>query len=213
MGPEMPERGSKTSTVQVVWEIFEFFRRNPNDSLSRRDWWQLDETWLYHYIPETKQQSLSGGIAAHPTPKNSECKNPLENLSPRFFGIKTASCSFIISQRAKLSTRRITHFCWCNWRTFWKKTPRKVHQGGLVLVRQCPGSPGTCNPEETGLPRFPVSWSPTLFSGSGPFGQLPIPWAEKIIERSPIFVRSGSHRCSGDLVGWTAFWFFFLAGL
>jgi len=27
----------------------------------------------------------SGGIAAHPAPKNSECKNPLENFSPRFF--------------------------------------------------------------------------------------------------------------------------------
>jgi hypothetical protein len=27
---------------------------------------------------------LSGGIAAHPTPKYFECKNPLENFSPRF---------------------------------------------------------------------------------------------------------------------------------
>jgi len=29
------------------------------------------------------------------------------------------------------------------------KTLRVGHQGGLVLARQCPGSPGTCNPEET----------------------------------------------------------------
>ena len=28
----------------------------------------------------------SGGIAAHPAPKNSECKNPLEKFSPQFFG-------------------------------------------------------------------------------------------------------------------------------
>jgi len=27
----------------------------------------------------------SGDIAAHPAPKNSECKNPLEKFSPRFF--------------------------------------------------------------------------------------------------------------------------------
>jgi hypothetical protein len=26
-----------------------------------------------------------GGIAAHPAPKNFECKNPLENFLPRFF--------------------------------------------------------------------------------------------------------------------------------
>ena len=30
------------------------------------------------------------------------------------------------------------------------------HQGGFV-ARKCPGSLGTCNPEETGLPGLPVS--------------------------------------------------------
>ena len=64
---------------------------------------------------------LSGGIVAHPAPKNSECKNPLENFSPRFFGIKTASPSLIIFQRAKLSMQSFIHLCWCNWRTFWRK--------------------------------------------------------------------------------------------
>ena len=46
----------------------------------------------------TRRQSnnqWSGGITAHTTPKNSECKNPLEMFSPRFFGIKTASSSLI----------------------------------------------------------------------------------------------------------------------
>jgi hypothetical protein len=38
----------------------------------------------------------------------------LQKFSPRFFGIKTASSSLIIFQRAKLSTRSITHLCWCN---------------------------------------------------------------------------------------------------
>ena len=42
-----------------------------------------------------------------------ECKNPLEKFSPRFFGIKKASSSLIIFQRAKLSTRSIAHLCWC----------------------------------------------------------------------------------------------------
>ena len=40
---------------------------------------------------------------------------------------------------------------------FEGKTPREGHQGGLVLARQCPGLPGTCKPEETGLPGLPVS--------------------------------------------------------
>jgi len=35
----------------------------------------------------------SGGIAAHPAPKYSKCKNLLEKSSCRFFGIKTAGRS------------------------------------------------------------------------------------------------------------------------
>jgi len=49
----------------------------------------------------------SGGIAAHPVPENSECKNLLEKFSPRFFGIKAASSSLIIFPRARLSMRSI----------------------------------------------------------------------------------------------------------
>jgi len=32
-----------------------------------------------------------------------------------------------------------------------EKRRRKFAKRGLVLARQCPDSPGTCNPEETGL--------------------------------------------------------------
>jgi len=81
----------------------------------------IEETWLYHYEPETKQQSMAWRHIGSPRPKNSECKNPLERFSPRFFGIKTASSWVTVYQRAKLSTRSITYLCWCNWRTFWRK--------------------------------------------------------------------------------------------
>ena len=149
--------------------------------VSCHDWWPWTKPG---YITMTRRQSnnqWSGGIAAHPAPKNSECKNPLEKFSPQFFGIKTASSPLIIFQRAKLSTQRIIHLCWCNWRTFWRKNAAgwEGHQGGLVLAWQWPSSQGTCNPEETGLPGLPVSWSPTLFSGSGPVGLPPVPWTEK----------------------------------
>jgi len=91
------------------------------------DWWPWTKPG---YITMTRRQSNNQwSIAAHPAPKNSECKNPLEKFSPRFFGIKTASSSLVIFQRAKLSTQSITQLCWCNW-TFWRKnaagrSPRK----------------------------------------------------------------------------------------
>jgi hypothetical protein len=47
VGPEIPERGSQTSTVSVVEQILEIFRRDPNDFQSRLV--TVSETWLYHY--------------------------------------------------------------------------------------------------------------------------------------------------------------------
>jgi len=42
----------------------------------------MDETWLYHYDPETKQQSMEWRHSGSPRPKNSECKIPLGKFSP-----------------------------------------------------------------------------------------------------------------------------------
>ena len=90
---------------------------------------------------------------------------------------------------------------------FKERKPREGQQWGLVLARQCPGSPGTCNPEETGLPGLPVSWSPTLFSGSGHVGLPPVPWTEKIWKFT-IFCPTRRSLLRGDLVGRTNFWTF-----
>jgi len=78
-------------------------------------------------------------------------------LASIFFGIKRA---LIIFQRVKLSTRSITHLCWCNWRTFWRENAARGSQRGSCSCTTMPGSPGTCNPEETGLPGLPITWSP-----------------------------------------------------
>jgi hypothetical protein len=56
----------------------------------------------------------SGGIAAYPTPKNSEFKNPLENFSPASIFWNQDSILLIdYLPKAKLSTQSITHLCWC----------------------------------------------------------------------------------------------------
>jgi len=86
-----------------------------------REWWPWTKPG---YITMTRRHSNNqwgSSITAHPAPKYSECKTPLEKFSPRFFGIKMAHSSLIIFQRTKLSTRSVTHLCWWNWRTFWRK--------------------------------------------------------------------------------------------
>jgi len=98
--PKCPNAYQKRQRCQSFAQLLEFFRRDPNDFLPRLV--TMDETWLYHYDPETKQQSMEWRHSGLPRPKNSECKNLLGKLTPRFFGIKTASPSLIIFQRAKL---------------------------------------------------------------------------------------------------------------
>jgi len=190
----MPERGTKTSTVPVVWANLEFFRRDTNDFLSGA----IGDHGRKLAI------SLWPGVAPQrltPAQKKSECKNPLEKFShpPRWLSSKGPNY-----QRGELliSAGAIEGH-------FEGQTQREVQQGGLVLVRHCPGSPGTCISEETGLPGLPMSSSPTLFSEPSPVGLPPLPWTGKIIDRSPLFIRQEGHCCRGDLFGRTIFWFFF----
>ena len=84
VGPDMPERGSKTSTVPVVRANFGIFRRDPNDFLSRLV--TMDETWIYHYDPETKQQSMEWRHSGSPRTKKFRVKNFAGELLASIFG-------------------------------------------------------------------------------------------------------------------------------
>ena len=143
--------------------------------ISCRDWWPWTEPGYITMSRRQNDNQWSGGIAAHPAPKI-----PSANIHWKSFlldfGDKTASSLLIILQRAKLLTQSITNLCWYKWRTFWRKN---FAGRALVLARKCSFSPVTCNQEETGLPGFPASWSPTLFSGSGPVGLPYVPWTVK----------------------------------
>ena len=202
----MPTRGSKTSTVPVVWANFGIFRRDPNDFLS----WLVtkDETWLCHHDPETKQQSMEWRHSDSPRPKkNSERKIPLENFSSRFFfGIKTASPSLIIFHRAKLSTRYITHLCWCNWRTFLRKTAAGNSPMWSCSCKTMRRLTGHLQPGGNWLTwassvlithhilRIWPHWITTCF----------LDWKKNW--KVAFFVRCGGNCCCGDLVERTTFW-------
>ena len=84
-GPEVPEGGPKTSTVSVIWANFGIF-------FVRSKWFPvaMGDHGRYlvisnHWPGDKNNNQWSGSIAAHHAPKNSECKNPLEKFSPRFF--------------------------------------------------------------------------------------------------------------------------------
>jgi len=61
----------------------EFFRRDPTDFLSRLV--TMDETWLYHYDPETKQQSMEWGHSGSPHPKIFRVQKSAEKILASIF--------------------------------------------------------------------------------------------------------------------------------
>ena len=204
----MPERGSKVPTAPVVWATFGIFSAGSK-------WFPvaIGGHGRNLVISLTRRQSnnqCSGGIAVHPTPKNSECKNLLEKFLPWFFGIKMASSSLIIFQRPKLSMRCITHLCSCNWRTFWRTNTAGRSPRGSCSCTTMPRVTGHLKPRRN----WPT-WASNVLTTHPILRIWPcwlpfVPWTEKTIERSPFFVQRGGHCCHGDLVGWTTFWIFFL---
>jgi len=54
--PKWLDADQNRQWCQSSEQVLDFFRRNPNDFLSRLV--TMDEIWLYHYDPETKQQSM-----------------------------------------------------------------------------------------------------------------------------------------------------------
>ena len=179
--------------------------------ISSRDW----RPWTKPgYITMTRGQSnnqWSDGIAAHPAPKSSQCRNPLEKFSPRIFGIKTASSSLIIFQRAKLSTRSITHLCWCNWRTFWRKNSRrgKFTKGVLFLHVNAPIHLALATQKKLAYLGFQCLDHPPYSPDLAPSDYHQFPGPKKTIERSQFFFLHGGQCCRGDMVGRTTFWIFF----
>ena len=56
-----------TNDASRLSNLWNFFQRDPNDFLSRLV--TVDETWLYHYDPEIKQQSVEWRNSGSPRPK------------------------------------------------------------------------------------------------------------------------------------------------
>ena len=179
--------------------------------ISRRNWWPWSKAG---YITMTRRQSnnqWSRGIAAQPAPKNYECKNPLEKFSPRFFGDQDGILLIDYLPKGQTINMEYCSSLLVQLKDILKeKRHGKVTKGVLFLHDNAPAHRALATQKKLAyLGWLPLSWPPTLFSGSGPVGLPPVPWTENTIERSPFFVWHRGHRCHGDLVGQTTFRIFF----
>jgi len=151
--PKCLNADQKLKRCQSSEQHFGFFRCDPNDFLPRLV--TMGETWLYHYDPETKQQSMEWQHSGSLRPKIFRVqKSAGKGLASIFWdqdGI------LLIDYLPKGQTINAEYYSSLLVQLKGKRRPQEGYQGCLVLALKCPVSPATCNPEETGLPGFPVS--------------------------------------------------------
>ena len=103
---------------QLSEQLLEFFRHNPNDFLSRSV--TMDKTWLYHYDPEIKQQSMEWRHSSPPSRKLSVQK-PAGKILALIFGAQDGILLIDYLPKGQTINVEYSHLCWCNWRTLWRK--------------------------------------------------------------------------------------------
>ena len=154
--PKCLNTDHKRQWCQSYEQHLEFFRRDSNDFLSRLV--TMDETWLYQYDSETKQQSLEWRHSGSPRPKKSRVqKSAGKFLTSILFRSRRYPPHRVSSKETNYQRGVLLISAGAIEGHSEGKTRREGHQEGLVLARHCPGSPGTCNPEEAGLPGLPMS--------------------------------------------------------
>jgi len=159
----------------------------------------MDETWLYNYDPETKQQSMEWRHSGSSRPKKFRVQKSAGKVLASIFwdqdGILPIDC---FPKGQTINAEYYASLLVQLKDTLKEKCRGKFIKGVLFLH------------DNTRLTRHlqPRRNWPTwasLFFGSGPVGLPPVPWTDKTIERSPFFVGRGGHCCCGYLVGRTTF--------
>ena len=110
--PKCPNADQKVNGATRLSNLWNFFGAIQMISCRAR-LVTMDVTWLCHYDPKTKQKSMEWRHSGSPRPQKLRVQKSAGNVPSLFLGTKTASSSLMNFQRAKLSTRSITHLCWC----------------------------------------------------------------------------------------------------
>jgi len=161
------------------------------------------------YITMTRRQSnnqWSGGIAAHPTPNNSECKNPLEKFLTRFF--LNQDSILLIDYLPKGQTINAEYYSplLMELKDILKeKRSGKVTKWVLFLHYNAPAHRALATQKKLAYLGFQCLDHPPYSPYLAPPDCHLFPGLKKAIESSPFFVRQGGHSCHGTLVVRTNF--------
>ena len=172
-----------------------------------RDWWPWTKPGYNTMNRRQSNNQWSGVLAANPDPKKILVQKSARKVLALIFGDQDGILPIDYLSKGQTTNAEYYLSLLVQLKDILKEKRHGKFTKGVLFLHD--NAPAHRNPLETGLPGLPMSWSPTLFSRSGPVRLPPVPWTEKTIERSLFFFRRGGNSCRGDLVGRTRFWFFF----
>jgi len=135
--PKCLNADQKRQRCQSSEQLLEFFRCDPNDFLSRLV--TMYETWLYHYDPETKQQSMDWRNSGLPRPKKfPSAKIHWKSYRLYFLGSRRHPPLWLSSKGPNYQRGVLLISAGAIEGHFEGKTPREFHQGVLFLHENAP---------------------------------------------------------------------------
>jgi len=166
----------------------------------------MDETWLYHYGQETKQQSLEWQHSGSPRPKKFRVQKSagkvLASISWDQDGI------LLIDYLPKGRTINAEYYSslLVQLKDILKiKRRGKVTKEVLFLHDNAPAPWALATQKKLAYLGFHCLDHPPYSPDLAPSDHHLFPGLKKTIESSPFFVRRGGHCCRGGLVGRTLF--------
>ena len=178
----------------------EFFRSDSNDYLSR--WANMDETCLFHYNSKTKQQSMEWQQSGSPRPK----KFPGNFLASIFWDQDDIPFIYYLPKSQTINAEYYSSLLVQLKDILKEKRRGKFNKGVLFLHDNAPAHRALVTQKKLAYLGFQCFDHPPYSPYLAPSDYHLFPGLKKkTIERSPSFVRRGSHCCRGDLVGRTTF--------
>jgi len=162
----------------------------------------MDETWLYHYDPETKQQSMEWRYCGSPRPKKFRVQKSAGKVLASIFWDQYRILLIDYLPNGQTINAEYYSSLQVQLKDILKGKRRgKVTKGVLFLHDNAPAHRALATQKKLAYLSFQCLDHPPY----SPVGLPSVTCTEKTIERSPFFVRRGGHCCRGDLVGRTTF--------
>jgi len=194
----------KRQRCQSSEQIVLFFRQDPNDFLSRLV--TMEETWLYHYDPETKQQSMEWRHSGSPRPKKFRVQKPAGKVLASIFWDQDSILLTDYLPKGQTINAEYYSSLLVQLKDISKEKRRgKVTKAVLFLHYNAPAYRALATQKKLAYLGFQCLHHPPYSPDLAPSDYHLFLVLKKTIESSPFFVRHGGHCCRGDLVGRTTF--------